>query len=92
MVTIPRGTAEALGIRIDANSPKREVSTAGGVRMAREVRLNSIELGGWVVRNVAALVVDIPDKPSLGLLGLNYLDQFRMEINNEKGVLLLRPR
>ena len=92
MVTIPRGTVEALGIRIDANSPKRGVSTAGGVRMAREVRLNSIELGGWVVRNVAALVVDIPDRPSLGLLGLNYLDQFRMELNNEKGVLLLRPR
>jgi clan AA aspartic protease (TIGR02281 family) len=92
MVTIPRGTVQALGIRIDANSPKREVSTAGGVRMAREVRLNSIELGGWVVRNVAALVVDIPDRPSLGLLGLNYLDQFRMELNNEEGVLLLRPR
>ena len=92
MVTIPRRTIEALGIRIDADSPKREVSTAGGVRVAREVRLNSIELGGWVVRNVAALVVDIPEKPSLGLLGLNYLDQFQMELNNEKGVLLLRPR
>jgi clan AA aspartic protease (TIGR02281 family) len=92
MVTIPHGTIAALGIRIDANSPKREVSTAGGVRMAREVRINSIELGGWVVRNVTALVVDIPDKPSLGLLGLNYLEQFRMELNNEEGVLLLRPR
>ena len=92
MVTIPRGTIEALGIRIDVNNPRREVSTAGGVRVAREVRINSIELGGWVVRNVQALVVDIPDKPSLGLLGLNYLDQFRMELNNEKGVLLLRPR
>jgi clan AA aspartic protease (TIGR02281 family) len=92
MVTIPRGAIAALGIRIDANSPKREVSTAGGVRMAREVRLDSITLGGWVVRNVAALVVDIPDKPSLGLLGLNYLGNFRVELNNEKGVLLLRPR
>ncbi len=92
MVTIPPGTIESLGIRIDANNPVREVSTAAGVRMAREVRLNSIELGGWIVRNVAALVVDIPDKPSLGLLGLNYLDRFRMELNNEKGVLLLRPR
>ena len=28
----------------------------------------------------------------LGLLGLNYLQNFRMDMNTEEGVLLLEPR
>ena len=36
--------------------------------------------------------LDIPDQPDLGLLGLNYLENFRMDVRTEEGLLLLEPR
>ena len=92
MVTIPRSTAEYLGLAVDDRNPMRRVSTAGGIRYAPEVTLSSISIGGWEVSDVKALVLDIPDQPDIGLLGLNYLQNFRMDMNTEQGVLLLEPR
>ena len=92
MVTIPSATAEFLGLAYDDRNPVRRVMTAGGVRYAPEVTLQSISIGGWEVNNVRALVLDIPDQPDLGLLGLNYLENFRMDMNSEEGILLLEPR
>ena len=90
MVTIPSSTARELGLPIP--NPKRKVFTAGGVQYAPEVTLSSITIEGWEVRNVRALVLDIPNQPDWGLLGLNYLQRFRMDMNTEEGVLLLEPR
>jgi clan AA aspartic protease (TIGR02281 family) len=92
MVTIPRASAESLGLAVDDRSPLRKVHTAGGVKLAPEVTLATITVEGWEVNNVKALVLDIPDQSGLGLLGLNYLSRFRMNINAEQGVLLLEPR
>jgi len=90
MVTIPRATALELGLAIP--NPKRKVFTAGGVQYAPEVNISSITIDGWEVKNVKALVLDIPNQPDWGLLGLNYLQQFRMDMNTEEGVLSLEPR
>ncbi len=90
MVTIPRSTALELGLAIP--NPKRKVFTAGGVQYAPEVIISSIAIEGWEVNNVKALVLDIPHQPDWGLLGLNYLQRFRMDMNTEEGVLLLEPR
>ena len=92
MVTIPRATAEYLGLAVDDRNPMRRVVTAGGIRYAPEVTLYSITIGGWEVSDVRALVLDIPDHPDLGLLGLNYLENFRVDMQTEEGVLLLEPR
>ena len=92
MVTIPRATAEYLDLAVDERNPMRKVVTAGGVRYAPEVTLYSITIGGWEINDVKALVLDIPDQPDMGLLGLNYLQNFRMDMNTEAGVLLLEPR
>ena len=91
LVTIPRSTAEALGLAIDGN-PMRKILTAGGVKYASEVNLYSITIDGREVYNVQALVLDIAEQPELGLLGLNYLERFRMDMNTEEGLLLLEPR
>ena len=91
LVTIPRSTAEALGLAIDGN-PMRKILTAGGVKYAPEVNLYSITIDGREVYNVKALVLDIAEQPELGLLGLNYLERFRMDMNTEEGLLLLEPR
>jgi clan AA aspartic protease (TIGR02281 family) len=90
MVTIPRSTAQELGLAIP--NPKRKVFTAGGVQYAPEVTISSITIEGWEVNNVKALVLDIPNQPDWGLLGLNYLRRFRMDMNTEEGILLLEPR
>lgn len=92
MVTIPRSTAEYLGLAVDERNPRHKLITAGGVRYAPEVTLDSITIGGWEVAEVKAVVLDIPNQPDLGLLGLNYLENFRMDLNTEGGTLLLEPR
>lgn len=91
MVSIPSSTVQALGMTVDEHAPVHFVSTAGGVTAAYEIKLGSIELGDWVVNNLNALVMDIPGQPNLGLLGLNFLNHFRMELDTDKGILLLSP-
>ena len=92
MVTIPSSTAEELGLAVDNRNPMRKVFTAGGVKYAPEVTLSEITIEGWEVNGIKALVLDIPSQPGWGLLGLNYLQQFRVDINTEAGILLLEPR
>ena len=92
MVTIPRSTAEELGLEVDTSNPVRKVFTAGGVKYAPEVTLFSISVEGWEVTELKALVLDLPNQSEWGLLGMNYLRQFRMDINSDAGVLLLEPR
>jgi clan AA aspartic protease (TIGR02281 family) len=92
LVTVPQAAAAALGIAVDGGKPRRRIVTAGGVRFAPEILLPQIEIGGWVVRDVRALVLDLPERPGWGLLGLNYLQFFDAELQSEKGLLLLAPR
>jgi len=92
LVTIPRSTAEELGLEVDASNPLRKVYTAGGVKYAPEVTLSSITVEGWEVTDLKALVLDLPNQSEWGLLGMNYLRRFQMDINTENGVLLLEPR
>ncbi len=92
MVTIPSDTARALGLRLDDQAQQRWVSTAGGPVLAREVTLTSVMLEGRTVRDIRALVLDIPGHPETGLLGLNYLNRFHVKIDNGQGVLMLTPR
>lgn len=92
MVTIPRSTAQKLGLMSSRNTMRRQIYTAGGTVQAEAVVLPSIELDGWQLDNVEALVLDLPNQPGVGLLGLNYLRRFRMDLNSERGVLTLAPR
>ena len=92
LITIPQSTADALGLEVGASNPLRKVYTAGGVKYAPEVTLSSITVEGWEENNLKALVLDLPNQSEWGLLGMNYLRRFRMDINTDNGVLLLEPR
>jgi len=94
MVTIPSDTADALSLKIisDYHGSSQEVSTAGGMVSATRVLIDTLEIDGWVEHDIPALVMDIPGQPGMGLLGLNYLKHFKMNLNNEQGSLLLTPR
>jgi clan AA aspartic protease (TIGR02281 family) len=92
IVTIPRSTAEKLGVSDEYAPSRRRVQTAGGYVDAYEVNLPSVQLGDSQVENVSALVLDLPNQPNVGLLGMNYLSLFRMNINSDRGILTLAPR
>jgi len=90
IVTITSSTAEALGL---SQGPAiHTLSTVGGTVKAAAVVIDSIEIDGWVEYDVKAFVVDIPNRPGLGLLGINYLGRFRMDLKTDQGTLLLTPR
>ncbi len=90
LVTIPSSTADELGLEIV--HPQRPLKTAGGTVTASEVIIDRIEIDGWVEYDIRAYVLDMPGQPGLGLLGLNYLGRFRMDLNADEGTLLLTPR
>ena len=92
MTTIPFSTVRTLGIVISVRNPRRKVFTASGELLAPEVVLDSITLEGYEVNNVKALVMDLPNQPDVGLLGLNYLRRFRMDLNTDEGLLMLAPK
>jgi clan AA aspartic protease (TIGR02281 family) len=92
MVTIPYSTAADLGIIITVRNPRRTVYTASGVIHAPEVVLDAITLEGFETHNVKALVLDLPNQPEMGLLGLNYLRRFKMDLSTDEGLLALTPK
>jgi clan AA aspartic protease (TIGR02281 family) len=90
MITIPTSTADALGL--ERFERTRTLWTASGVETVSEVLIDAIEIDGWIEYDVPALVLDMPDRQGLGLLGLNYLGRFRMDLKSEEGSLYLTPR
>ena len=90
--TIPSATAAQLGLEIGSDNPVRRINTAAGIIEAPEVVLSSVKLNDWEVTDVEALVIDIPNQTNLGLLGVNFLEQFHMDLNTDKGILILEPR
>jgi clan AA aspartic protease (TIGR02281 family) len=90
--TIPSSALELLGIEIDDRTTVRLVSGVGGLGAAYEITLESVALNGWNVKNVKALIVDVSAYPECGLLGLNFLNHFRYEIDKQNGILRLRRR
>jgi aspartyl protease family protein len=87
VIALTASDARRLGIHPVHNDYTVDVRTANGVMRAAPVTLNSVDVGGLVVRDVRALVA--PDK-ALGesLLGLSYLTRLkRFEYADGKLVL-----
>ncbi|HLU49157.1 MAG TPA: retropepsin-like aspartic protease [Planctomycetota bacterium] len=89
--TIPRSFAARLGYDL-SRGERVIVRTAGGQVTASKIILGLVDLGGYQVRNLEALV--LPDSVSLefGLLGLNFLENFRYQVDATRGEFRLeRP-
>ena len=85
VVAISSAQAQALGIDYNAGIPSK-VETASGVIPAHIVTLRSVSVGGILVNNVRASVVE-GDFPATILLGMTYLQHVKMKEHN--GVLSL---
>ncbi len=93
IVSIPLATANKLGIDvINGNYPTRTIATASGIFNTKEVVLHSITINGKNIYNIPAIVIDLPQDRNLGLLGMNFLSRFHMELNNERGEIILTPK
>jgi clan AA aspartic protease (TIGR02281 family) len=88
-------SAMAKELDIDTEQSRRTApfQTANGIIQAPLVSLDSISVGGMEIRNLTAAVHDVLSDPRIaGLLGLNFLSNFRMDIDTQKGVLHLEKK
>jgi clan AA aspartic protease (TIGR02281 family) len=88
-------SAIAKELDIDPTRSQRAMpfQTANGVIQAPLASLESITVGGMEVKDLTAAIHDaVPDAKIAGLLGLNFLSHFRMDIDTQKGVLHLERK
>lgn len=90
---ISNAVANDLGINLGANPKTLPFQTANGLINAPVTRLESISIGGLEIRNLAIAIHDaLPDPNIAGLLGLNFLSNFKMDIDTQKGLLHLEKK
>ena len=90
---ISHALARDLAIDVSRNAKTVPFHTANGVVEAPLTNLDSITVGGMEIKNLTAAVHDTtPDSTAAGLLGLNFLSNFRMDIDTQKGVLHLERK
>ena len=91
--TISQTIAKQLGIDLEKNHPTLPFQTANGVIQAPLVNVDSIELGGLRLKDLTVAVHEVfPDPGIAGLLGLNFLSQFRVDIDSKNSVLYLERK
>jgi clan AA aspartic protease (TIGR02281 family) len=85
--------AGELQINVNENTPVTELQTANGVITAPVVELESVDVGGMKLSRVKAAVHDFSTaRPVAGLLGLNFLKHFRVDIDTTAHTLHLQRR
>ncbi len=91
MVTITRAFADRLGV---TGQRGHIFHTANGVVDGWVTTVDSIQLQGIKAKNVEVAIIDdaFGANDGLMLIGLNFLNRFKLEINNAKGQLTLTSR
>ena len=89
-ISISNAVAQRLGVRSAGNGTVRLV-TASGVIEAPLAVLDEVNVGGAIARLVPAVIHDIPGLPPnvAGLLGMSFLERFRVNIDSLSGFLVL---
>jgi len=90
---ISSAVARDLDLDLTQNQRTMPFQTANGLIQAPLTNLDSITVGGMEIKNLTAAVHDaVPDASVAGLLGLNFLSNFRMDIDTQKGLLHLEKK
>ena len=89
--SIPWDLALALGYDL-ASARKIDVGTAAGPIAAPLILVQSLNVGGYSVRNLEVLVLPSGAGTGAGLLGLNFLKHFRYGVDSRRSEFRLeRP-
>jgi len=91
LCVLTRPAAERLGLTSIPGARTVTIHTASGTLEAPLLRVDLIQVGAAEARSVEVLIHDIPGLPSEvgGLLGLSFLNQFTVQIDAARGVMLL---
>ena len=92
ITTIPPQVATELGY--DLSNPKQEVDilTSSGIFTANIITVSKLTAIGETVENIDVLCHDLPEDSIVeGLLGLNFLRHFDVNISFSTGTIELRP-
>jgi clan AA aspartic protease (TIGR02281 family) len=90
---ISAATAKELSIDPERAPRTMPFQTANGVIQAPLTNLESVIVGGMEIKNLTAAIHDaVPSAQVAGLLGLNFLSNFRLDIDTEKGILHLEKK
>lgn len=87
---VSAGLARELGFRVPPDAPRVQLTTANGVIMAPMIKVDSVSVNGATVANLDVVVID--DMNGNGLLGLNFLNHFNIDIDQVNAEMTLRKR
>ncbi|MFQ6130690.1 MAG: aspartyl protease family protein [Armatimonadota bacterium] len=87
-VLLPPGLVESIGYDL-SDAPLARFVTAGGMRGMRRVVIDQIAVGEACVQGVEAVCHEIPGATWAALLGLSFLEHFRMTLSPREGLLEL---
>ena len=91
--TISEANVTSLTRDLGANPTMLSFNTANGVIQAPLATVRSMEVGGMELKEVSVAVHDVfPDTEVAGLLGLNFLSNFRLDIDSQSGLLNLQKK
>jgi clan AA aspartic protease (TIGR02281 family) len=91
--TVHTETAKRLGLQVPDDAPTLQFNTASGPRESRMVYLPALRLGGVELRGLLVSVCDgCANDRSQGLLGLNVMREFLVEMDYQAERMKLLPR
>jgi predicted aspartyl protease len=89
-VITPGALSEA-GVSL-TEGPTGQIRGATGTASVQTAALDSLEIGDAKVRELLVIAHDIEQGGVDGLLGRDFLDQFKLSIDSENGVATLAPK
>ena len=96
--TMSRQFARSVRATPPSNAPTVQMQTAGGVRSSQFGIIDRLEMDGHRLEGVSYTICDacamgrVGDQQVVGLLGMNVLGRFGLQIDDEEGVVRLTPR
>jgi clan AA aspartic protease (TIGR02281 family) len=90
-MSISKDMAEELGLDLK-HTAKVPITTANGTIEVPKVILRSVKVNGLEAKNVEATVMDFKSSSSFsGLLGLSFINRFRLTLDPGKGQMVFEP-
>lgn len=89
-VLIPSFIARIMGYDPEVSTKRIPLTTVSGEETAPMVKVESISVLGKQVKNVEVICHDLPASGRVdGLLGLSFLQNFKLVLDFKKGILVL---